>query len=72
MYALISSIPEKATISMLNAITSPEKSKRKECLLCERIIHELLPLGKAVEGDTDRLMDKIPSPLHLQMFQVKQ
>ena len=56
---------------MINAVTSSDKYKKKECLLCERIIQELLPLDKSYDIDLEKIKEKIPSSTHLQMFQVK-
>lgn len=55
---------------MLDALTGGDKGSIKECLLCQRILQELLPLEEEFASSTVKMLDKIPSVHHLQLFKV--
>ncbi|XP_045212843.2 AP-5 complex subunit zeta-1-like [Mercenaria mercenaria] len=63
-----SSMPKQLIIRMIESVVGTEKGKIKECLLCQRILQELLPLSSDYDSHTAKMMEKIPSVLHLQIF----
>ncbi|XP_052766199.1 AP-5 complex subunit zeta-1-like [Mya arenaria] len=62
------SLPSPLVIQMIQSVTSRDQGKLKECVLCQRILQELLPLDQKFDNDLGKIRDKIPSPWHLQMF----
>lgn len=64
------SLPKQLIIRMIDSVIGSEKGKIKECLLCQRILQDLLPLNSDYECHTAKMMEKIPSVLHLQMYKV--
>ncbi|KAL4240767.1 AP-5 complex subunit zeta-1 [Mactra antiquata] len=53
---------------MIDAVASGERNNVKECLLCQRVLQELLPLDDEFTSSTVKMLDKIPSVHHLQLF----
>lgn len=65
------SMPKQLIMKLVDSVVGTEKGNIKECLLCQRILQELLPLGSEYESQTGKMMEKIPSTLHLQIFKVR-
>lgn len=64
------SMPKGLIIKLLDGVIGTEKGKIKECLLCQRILQEVLPLSSDYEPYMQKMMEKIPSPLHLLLYKV--
>ncbi|XP_060578287.1 AP-5 complex subunit zeta-1-like [Ruditapes philippinarum] len=62
------SLPKQLIIRMIDSVIGSEKGSIKECLLCQRILQDLLPLSSDYDSHTAKMMEKIPSILHLQMY----
>ena len=64
------SIPKDLLNILVSMVIQSDRTKVKECMLCKRILMELLPLDKKSEDVVQKFQDKVPSNMHLHLTKV--
>ena len=64
------SIPKDLLNILVSMVIQTDRTKVKECMLCKRILMELLPLDKKSEDVVEKFQDKVPCNTHLQLMKV--